>query len=109
MTDEEYEEYKKEIQGDMSGIGFDYEKNSKNQIKITKVYEGSPAKNAGLKKGDLIVAFDGIKLTAENYKELSSKLEDSTNSVNIIYKRDSVEKALTLQKGYEAKSVSVEV
>lgn len=109
MTDEEYEEYKKEIQGDMRGIGIDYEKNSKNQIKITKVYEGSPAKNAGLKKGDLIVAFDGIKLTAENYKELSSKLEDSTNSVNIIYKRDSVEKALTLQKGYEAKSVSVEV
>lgn len=109
MTDEEYEEYKKEIQGDMRGIGIDYEKNSKNQIKITKVYEGSPAKNAGLKKGDLIVAFDGIKLTAENYQELSSKLEDSTNSVNIIYKRDSVEKALTLQKGYEAKSVSVEV
>lgn len=109
MTDKEYEEYKKEIQGDMQGIGIDYEKNGKSQIKITKVYDGSPAKNAGLKKGDVIVAFDGIKLTNENYKELSAKLEDNTNAVNIIYKRGSNEKALSLQKGYEAKSVSTGV
>lgn len=109
MTDKEYEEYKKEIQGNMQGIGIDYEKNSKSQIKITKVYDGSPAKSAGLRKGDIIVAFDGIKLTSENYKELSAKLQDSTNTVNIIYKRDKTEKALTLQKGYEAKSVSTGV
>ena len=109
MTDKEYEEYKKEIQGNMQGIGIDYEKNSKSQIKITKVYDGSPAKSAGLRKGDIIVAFDGIKLTSDNYKELSAKLQDSTNTVNIIYKRDKTEKALTLQKGYEAKSVSTGV
>lgn len=105
MTHKEYEEYKKEMQGNMQGIGIDYEKNSKSQIKITKVYDSSPAKNAGLKKGDVIVAFDGIKLTDKNYKELSSKLEDSTSSVNIIYSRDNKEKALTAQKGYEAESV----
>ncbi len=109
MTDKEYEEYKKEIQGDMQGIGIDYEKTAKSQIKITKVYDGSPAKNAGLKKGDVIVAFDGIKIIGKNYKELSAKLEDSTSTVNIIYKRDSKEKALSLQKGYEAKSVSTGV
>jgi carboxyl-terminal processing protease len=109
MSDKEYEEYKKEIKGDMQGIGIEYEKNAKGQIKITKVYDGSPAKNSGLKKGDIIVAFDGIKLTLNNYKELSAKLEDSTNTVNIIYKRDKTEKAITLQKGYEAKSVTVGV
>ena len=109
LTSEDYEEYKKEIQGDMQGVGIEYEKNSKSQIKITKVFDGSPAKENGLKKGDVIVAFDGIKLTAKNYKELSSKLEDSTSSVNIIYKRENKEKALTLSKGYEAKSVSTGV
>lgn len=109
LTHEEYEEYKKEIQGDMQGIGIEYEKSANSQIKITKVYDGSPAKESGLKKGDIIVAFDGIKLTAKNYKELSSKLEDSTNSVNIIYKRSGNEKALTIRKGYEAKSVSTGV
>ena len=109
LTFEEYEEYKKEIQGDMQGIGIEYEKNKSSQIKITKVYDGSPAKDTGLKKGDVIVAFDGIKLTSKNYKELSAKLEDSTNSVNIIYKRDVKEKAVTIRKGYEAKSVSTGV
>ena len=109
LTYKEYEEYKKEIQGDMQGIGIEYEKNANSQIKITKVYDGSPAKENGLKKGDIIVAFDGIKLTSKNYKELSSKLEDSTNSVNIIYKRSGKEKALTIRKGYEAKSVSTGV
>ena len=109
LTSEDYEEYKKEIQGDMQGIGIEYEKTAKSQIKITKVFDGSPAKENGIKKGDVIVAFDGIKLTSKNYKELSSKLEDSTNSVNIIYKRDGKEKAVTLRKGYEAKSISTGV
>ena len=86
MTKEEYADYRSEIKGDMSGIGIEYEKTSKSQIKITRVYKGSPAKNQGLKKGDVIVAFDGIKLTSKNYKTLSSKLHDSTSSVNIIYK-----------------------
>ncbi|MBO5936450.1 MAG: PDZ domain-containing protein [Clostridia bacterium] len=105
MTNEEYAEYKGEIKGDMPGIGIEYEKTSKSQIKITKVYDGSPAKEQGLRKGDIIVAFDGIKLTSKNYKELSAKLEDESSSVNIIYKRSDSEKAVTLQKGYEAESV----
>ena len=109
MTKKEYAEYRSEIKGDMHGIGIDYEKTSKSQIKITKVYDGSPAKKQGLKKGDVIVAFDGIKLTSKNYKDLSAKLEDSTNTVNIIYKRNGNEKAVTLQKGYEAESVTTGV
>lgn len=109
MTKEEYAEYKSENKGDMSGIGIEYEKTSGSRIKITKVYDGSPAKNQGIKKGDIIVAFDGIKLTGKNYKELSSKLKDNSGSVNIIYKRDGSEKAITLQKGYEAISVTTGV
>lgn len=109
MTKEEYADYRSEIKGDMSGIGIEYEKTSKSQIKITRVYKGSPAKNQGLKKGDVIVAFDGIKLTSKNYKTLSSKLHDSTSSVNIIYKRSGTEKAVTIQKGYEAESVTTGV
>lgn len=109
MTADEYVEYKGEIKGDMQGIGIEYEKTSDNKLKVTKVYDGSPAKNQGLKKGDTIVAFDGIKLTAKNYKELSSKLDDKSGAVNIIFKRDNTEKAVTIQKGYEAKSVSTGV
>lgn len=109
MTAEEYAEYKGEIKGDMQGVGIEYEKTSDSKLKITKVFDGSPAKEQGLKKGDIIVAFDGIKLTSKNFKELSSKLEDNSNAVNIIFKRGGKEKAISVKKGYEAKSVSTGV
>ena len=109
MTAEEYLEYKSEIKGDMQGIGIEYEKTSDNKLKIARVYDGSPAKNQGLKKGDTIVAFDGIKLTSKNFREMAAKLEDSSDSVNLIYKRNGKEKAVTIQKGYEAESVSTGV
>lgn len=105
MTAEQYKEYLSEKNGKMSGIGIEYER-SKNNIKITEVYNGSPADNAGLKKGDIIVAFDGIRLNKSNYKELSSKLVgDSFTAVNIIYKRNSSENNVSIVKGYEASSV----
>lgn len=109
MTAEQYKEYLSEKNGNMSGIGIEYER-SKNKIKITEVYDDSPAENAGLKKGDIIVAFDGIRLNKSNYNELSAKLlGDTLTSVNIIYKRDKAENNVTVVKGYEASSVITKV
>ena len=33
-------------------------------IYITKVYEGTPAEEVGLKKGDIITSFDGEEITS---------------------------------------------
>ena len=109
MTGEEYKEYLREKSGNMSGIGAKTER-VKNTLKITKVYSNSPAKKAGLKAGDIIVGFDGIKLNKSNFKELSGKLSgENLSSVNIIYKRDKTEKSVTLMKGYEIPSVEWDV
>ena len=109
MTGEEYKEYLREKSGNMSGIGAKTER-VKNTLKITKVYSNSPAKKAGLKAGDIIVGFDGIKLNKSNFKELSGKLNgENLSSVNIIYKRDKTEKSVTLMKGYEIPSVEWDV
>lgn len=110
MTSQQYARYKREMQGNMDGIGVTYEKTSSGKIKIKKVYDGSPAKENGLKKGDIITAFDGIEVNNKNYKEMSSKLSDTfTQSVNIIYKRDKKETNVTIKKGYEAKSITTGV
>lgn len=110
MTSQQYARYKREIQGDMDGIGVAYEKTSSGKIRITKVYGGSPAMESGLKKGDIITAFDGIEVNNENYKEMSSKLDDNlTQSVNIIYKRNKKETNVTIKKGYEAQSITTGV
>ncbi len=106
MTAEKYMDYLSENSGNMSGIGIEYIKNSLGYIEITSVHPSSPAKSAGLKKGDTIIAFDGIMIDAENYEEMEEKLiGDKLTSVNIIYKRGDTETAVSVVKGYEASSV----
>ena len=106
MSSDEYDEYVSGIQGNMYGIGIKSENTSGNQIKITAVYGGSPAQSSGLRPGDIIIAFDGIMLDANNFEKLSSKLEgDKLTSVNITYKRGKTETTVNVTKGYEARSV----
>lgn len=106
MTAEKYMDYLSENSGNMLGIGIEYIKNSQGYIEITAVQPASPAKSAGLKKGDTIIAFDGIMIDAENYEEMEEKLiGDKLTSVNIIYKRGDTETAVSVVKGYEASSV----
>lgn len=110
LTADEYAEYVAETQGDMSGIGIEYQRNKSWYIEITEVYDGSPAQSVGLEVGDIIVAFDGIMLNAANYNEMSAKLEgDKLTSVNVTYRRDSKDTTVNIVKGYEAQSVSSSV
>ncbi len=106
MTADEYAEYVSGTQGNMYGIGIKSEKTADNRIRVTAVYNGSPAQSVGLKKGDIIIAFDGIMLDASNFDELSAKLEgDKLTAVNITYKRNQTETTVNIVKGYEARSV----
>lgn len=105
MSAAECSKYDATIQGKMTGIGIEYRK-SGSKIKITKVYSGSPAEISGLSKGDFIVAFDGEALTADNYKDMASKLEgDKLSTVNLTYKHAGEEKTVSVAMGYEAQSV----
>lgn len=106
MTADEYAKYEAKNQGKMTGIGISYTR-SGNNIKITEVYEGSPAEVSGLKKDDVIIAFDGEAITKENYKEMIAKFEgDKLSTVNLTYKNKDTEKTISIAKGYEAQSVS---
>ncbi|MGN0486189.1 MAG: S41 family peptidase [Acutalibacteraceae bacterium] len=110
LTADEYRAYRQSVSGKMTGIGVKYTRGNKGTIKITAVSPGSPADSAGLKKNDVIVAFDGIKITEKNYAEMSAKLtDDKLSQLSLIYERDGREKSLTLPMGYEAQSVSTGV
>lgn len=109
LTADEYAEYLAGANGDMSGIGVEYKKNKSSYIEITEVYDDSPAQTAGLKQGDIIVAFDGIMIDVNNYDEMADKLEgDKLTSVNITYRRGKSDTTVNIVKGYEAKSVIVQ-
>lgn len=108
MTADEYAKYEAKNQGRMTGIGISYTR-SGNNIKITEVFEGSPAQISGLKKGDVIIAFDGEAITKENYNEMIAKFEgDKLSTVNLTYKNSDTEKTISIAKGYEAQSVSTQ-
>lgn len=110
LSADEYSEYLAETQGEMSGIGIEYQKNKKGYIEVTDVLDGSPALSAGLAVGDVIIAFDGIMIDANNYNEMEAKLSgDKLTSVNITYRRDKTDTTVNIVKGYEAKSVSSKI
>lgn len=105
LSVEQYEKYISQEQGDKSGIGIEFVK-SKNKIKITDVYDGSPASVAGLEENDVIIAFDGIMIDAGNYKESAAKLDDDKlSSLNLTYRRDGEDTTVNVTMGYEATSV----
>ena len=110
LSADEYTDYVAQTQGEMSGIGIEYQKNKKGYIEVTDVYDDSPAQSAGLAVGDVIVAFDGIMIDANNYNDMEAKLSgDKLTSVNITYRRDKKDTTVNIVKGYEAKSVSSKV
>lgn len=64
FTKEEYKEYKLRTVGEMVGIGvyanFDIENDI---IKVIEVYEGSPAFEQGIKRGDKITSVNGVDVS----------------------------------------------
>ena len=58
MSPEETAKFQETLSGQYSGIGAALEK-GKTGLVITTVFDGSPAKEAGLKPGDIIVTVDG--------------------------------------------------
>lgn len=107
LTGDEFADYVNETQGNMSGIGIEFTKGKKSYIEITDVYDGSPAEAAGLRTGDLIIAFDGIMINSANYSEMVAKLEgDKLTSVNLTYRSDGIDSTVNIVKGYEARSVT---
>jgi membrane-associated protease RseP (regulator of RpoE activity) len=80
------------------------------EVRITKVYPGSPAYNAGLRAGDVIWKFDGKRLdsTAQLQRELSDEKPGATVPVEIFHhgKREDMKVKLGAARTAQALSAS---
>lgn len=72
-TKEEFEEVTDEAHGSNSGIGVVMQANSDGYIEIIKVVEDAPAKAAGVKAGDYLIAVDGQEFNGTQTVEAAGK------------------------------------
>lgn len=69
------------------GIGISFFKNRDNQILIDEVFDKTPAKEVGIKTGDIITHINGIETTKLSLDDISQVIITSKNEVNFIAKR----------------------
>ena len=56
--------------------------------RIEQVFDGSGAQDAGVSAGDILVAIDGIRVTARNYPDLLHRLETGSRVAVAVFRRD---------------------
>lgn len=81
------------------GLGCRLEKTEKGYLEVLAVYSKSPAKKAGLKKGDIIGKMNGAlvsKMSSKAYKKMTSK---KGNKIELEIKRKGKKKKLTVRVG----------
>lgn len=88
-TADEYKDLQITTQGNYYGIGAALSQNAKTmEVTISKVYEGTPAEQAGLKDGDEIVKVDDYEATSMELSNLVKKIrgEEGTTVHLTIYR-----------------------
>lgn len=92
MDEEITSEFNERLYGDYTGIGTEITMNEKGEVVIYNPFEGSPAEEAGLKKGDIIKKIDGVSVEGKTSSDVSSLIKGMSGSkVIITISRDGVE------------------
>lgn len=95
-TEEEYEDLMVSTTGTYYGIGAGLSQDLDTMIvTITKVYRGTPAEEAGLKNGDIILYVEGIDATSVEVSKLVQHIRgEEGTTVNMTIYRESTEETL---------------
>lgn len=111
LIKEEYEELLVSVTGDYVGIGiYMYEDNSGNIIVLEPI-DGSPAEEAGLQPGDIIVSIDGESCSEMDINVAATKIkgqEGTTVELEILRENETISKSVE-RRTVEIKDSSSEV
>ncbi|MZD07328.1 PDZ domain-containing protein [Streptomyces sp. SID5785] len=85
----EYEEFEQSLDGEYTGVGLWVRRTAAGHLQVTKVRDGSPARDAGLRAGDRITAVDGRPVTGRPVTEVLGLLrgEHAGTSVEVGLRR----------------------
>lgn len=79
MTAEEYEAYKLDTANEYSGIGISVKKNEDGQFEIIEINDGTPAANAKLRVGQIIISVDGEPVEGKDLEGVSTLIRSKLN------------------------------
>lgn len=97
FTAEEYENLQKQNQGSFVGIGILTQMNDEGSVEIIEVYENTPASEAGLQAGDILVEINGVDAEGKDLATFLSNLNA----------QDGVENTLLIRRGDELMTFTV--
>lgn len=87
------------LKGKYEGIGIEITSNANGEIYISRVFNNTPAEEAGLKENDIITALDDESLEGKDQQYLSDKIKKSEkDTFKITYKRDNEEKTVEIKR-----------
>lgn len=83
LTPKEASVFRDSVQGEFEGVGMNVEENRRG-LAVLRVFDGSPAAGAGIKRDDLIVAVNGRSIAGVNSEVATSRIKGpSGTTVNL--------------------------
>jgi carboxyl-terminal processing protease len=98
LTPDEVEKNHEAMSSKYVGVGIRLA-NKDDKVVVSAPLDGSPAKEAGIKSGDVLVAVDGEKVQDEDFKKVGEKIRGPEGSqVDLTVLRDGEEHEFSLQR-----------
>ena len=106
----EKEQFETNLTGTYYGIGAQVAKVEEDSI-VTRIFDNSPAKKAGLKPGDIFISVDGENVKGIELDDLVSRLKSDKNKIaTVLVNRDGEEIEIKIEKSIvEIPSISTEM
>jgi carboxyl-terminal processing protease len=74
LTPEEAKQFNESVSGEFEGVGMNVEQD-KRGLKVLRVFDGSPAERAGVRRGDFILGVNGRSIAGVNSEVATSRIK----------------------------------
>lgn len=100
LTPREAAQFNESVSGEFEGVGMNVEENSRG-LKVLRVFEGSPAAGAGIRRGDFILAVDGRSIAGVSSAVATARIKGPAGTevkLRVFTPSEEDARTLTLQR-----------